>query len=271
MLRVGRHLRLGGVRAAPPRRPRSPTPYWPRTESSNRIGAHGPQQLGLLVAHRVGVERRGRLHRHQRKHLEQVVLDDVADDSGLLVEPGPVLDADRLGDGDLHVVDVAVVPDRLEDRVGEPEREDVLDRLLAQVVVDADRSAAPGTAGGRSRPARARTRGRGRTASRSPPGRTPAGCSAWRRPSAGRSPGRSWTVWTGRTPGCPRCRARRRPGSSVLAERVEVGVVVEPAGVVVQPRGERRPEVLVDRRARVGLDRRLGKAAEPSSSMSVRA
>ena len=43
-----------------------------------------------------------------------------------------------LGDGDLHVVDVAVVPDRLEDRVGEPEHEDVLHRLLAQVMVDAE-------------------------------------------------------------------------------------------------------------------------------------
>ena len=58
-----------------------------------------------------------RLHRHQRQHLEQVVLDDVADDAGLLVEGGAVLDAQRLGHGQLHVVDVAVVPDRLEDRV----------------------------------------------------------------------------------------------------------------------------------------------------------
>ena len=48
------------------------------------------------------------------------------------------LDAERFGDGDLHVVDVLVVPDRLEDRVGEPQRQQVLHRLLAQVVVDAE-------------------------------------------------------------------------------------------------------------------------------------
>jgi hypothetical protein len=35
------------------------------------------------------------------------------------------------------VIDVAAVPDRLEDAVAEPECQDVLDRLLAEVVVDA--------------------------------------------------------------------------------------------------------------------------------------
>ena len=35
------------------------------------------------------------------------------------------------------MVDVVAVPDRLEDRVGEAKDQDVLDRFLAQVVVDA--------------------------------------------------------------------------------------------------------------------------------------
>ena len=55
----------------------------------------------------------------------------------LLVVAGAALDADRLGDGDLDVVDVVAVPDRLEQDVGEAEGEDVLDRFLAEVVVDA--------------------------------------------------------------------------------------------------------------------------------------
>ena len=46
--------------------------------------------------------------------------------------------ADVLGRGDLDVVDVVAVPDRLEQPVGEAEREHVLDGLLAQVVVDAE-------------------------------------------------------------------------------------------------------------------------------------
>ncbi len=38
---------------------------------------------------------------------------------------------------DLNVIDVVPVPDRLENAVGKPESEDVLNRLLAEVVIDA--------------------------------------------------------------------------------------------------------------------------------------
>ena len=65
-----------------------------------------------------------------------MVLGDVAEGTGLLVEAAAVLDAERFGDGDLDVVDVAPVPDGLEDGVGEAQGEDVLDRLLPEVVVD---------------------------------------------------------------------------------------------------------------------------------------
>ena len=80
----------------------------------------------------------GRLHQREREHLHEVVLDDVPQRPGLLVELAAALDAEALGDHHLDVVDVAPVPDRLEDRVGEPQRQDVLHRLLAHVVVDAE-------------------------------------------------------------------------------------------------------------------------------------
>ena len=73
-------------------------------------------------------------------------------------------------DGHLHVVHVSAVPDRLEDAVREPERQDVLDRFLPQVVIDAvdlRLGAAPWTA---RRSARGRSPGRSRTASRRSPG-----------------------------------------------------------------------------------------------------
>ena len=73
----------------------------------------------------------------RREQLQQVVLEDVAARAGLLVERAAALDAEVLGHGDLHVVDVAPVPERLEDAVAEAEDEQVADRLLAQVVVDA--------------------------------------------------------------------------------------------------------------------------------------
>ena len=64
--------------------------------------------------------------------------DHVPERAGALVEAGPALDRELLGHVDLNVVDVVAVPDRLEHAVREPEREDVLDRLLAQEVVDAE-------------------------------------------------------------------------------------------------------------------------------------
>jgi hypothetical protein len=65
-----------------------------------------------------------------------VVLEDIADRACRLVEHRAALDADRLGDGDLDVVDELAVPQRLEDPVREAKRQQVLDRLLPEVVVD---------------------------------------------------------------------------------------------------------------------------------------
>ncbi len=98
--------------------------------------AHVAQHLGLLVADRLVVRPARRLHREVADDLQEVVLDDVADDAGLLVELPPPRDPEALGHRDLDVLDVVAVPDRLEEGVRESEVEDVLDRLLAEVVVD---------------------------------------------------------------------------------------------------------------------------------------
>ncbi len=94
------------------------------------------EHLHLLVTDRLGRERRGRLHRDEREELEDVVLHDVPHDAGVLVVRAAPLDPELLGDRDLHVVDVAPVPDRLEHPVREPEHHQVLDRLLPEVVID---------------------------------------------------------------------------------------------------------------------------------------
>ena len=62
----------------------------------------------------------------------------VAIGAGLLVEGDAVADVEGLGHVDLHMVDEIAVPDRLEQAVGEPEGEDVLRRLLAEEMVDAE-------------------------------------------------------------------------------------------------------------------------------------
>ena len=123
-------------------RSRSPAPYWPRTANCVDLlradRADRLVDLHLLVADADRVQRRRRLHRDQRHELEHVVLHHVAQCAALVVVPAAVADAERLADRDLHVVDVLVVPDRLEDRVGEPHHHQVLHRLLAEVMVDAE-------------------------------------------------------------------------------------------------------------------------------------
>ena len=47
-------------------------------------------------------------------------------------------DPDVFGHGDLYVVDVVRVPQRLEELVGKPQSQDVLDRLFAKVVVNSE-------------------------------------------------------------------------------------------------------------------------------------
>ena len=64
--------------------------------------------------------------------------DHVPEGARLLVEARPHPDPEGLGDVDLDVADVVPVPDRLVHPVGEPHREEVLDRVPPEVVVDAE-------------------------------------------------------------------------------------------------------------------------------------
>ena len=100
------------------------------------LGLDRGEHLGLLRAHRMGVESRRRLHRDQRQQLEQMVRHHVAQRAGRVVEAAAVADAELLVDGDLHVIDVVAVPDRLEHAVGEAQHQDVLDRFLAEIMID---------------------------------------------------------------------------------------------------------------------------------------
>ena len=99
--------------------------------------ANGLKDLHLLIAHAVAGDRGGRLHGHEREHGEDVVLHHVARHAGVVVVAAAQLHAEFLGDGDLHIVDVAAVPDRLEHAVPEAEDHDVLHGFFSKVVVDA--------------------------------------------------------------------------------------------------------------------------------------
>ena len=66
-----------------------------------------------------------------------MVLHHVAQGPGLFVVGAARLHADGLGHRDLHVGYVIAVPERLVDLVGEAQDEEVLDRFLPEIVVDA--------------------------------------------------------------------------------------------------------------------------------------
>ena len=66
-----------------------------------------------------------------------MVLHHVAQRARVLVVTRPRADAFLLGDRDLHVIDVLLVEQRLEDAVREPHHENVLDRFLPEIVIDA--------------------------------------------------------------------------------------------------------------------------------------
>ena len=62
----------------------------------------------------------------------------VAIGAGGLVEGRATSEPERLRHIDLYVIDEVAVPDRLEKAIGETERQDVLRRLLAQKMIDAE-------------------------------------------------------------------------------------------------------------------------------------
>jgi hypothetical protein len=83
------------------------------------------------------VHQRWWLHGEQRHHLQQVILHDVTDRPRLIVEPAAALDAEALRHGDLDALDVVPVPNRLQEGIGKAKEEEILHRLLAEVMVDA--------------------------------------------------------------------------------------------------------------------------------------
>jgi hypothetical protein len=83
-----------------------------------------------------GVKADGWFHRHHRKQREKVIWHHVAQGAGRLVKGPAPLHSDRFGSRNLHVVNAVAIPDRLEKAIGETKRHDVLDRVLAEKVIN---------------------------------------------------------------------------------------------------------------------------------------
>src|ERR1039458_9517107 len=66
-----------------------------------------------------------------------MILDHIVQRAGFLVVGAAAFHADGFGTRNLDVVHIPAIPQRLEDAVAEAERQDVLDGLFAEIVVDA--------------------------------------------------------------------------------------------------------------------------------------
>ena len=66
-----------------------------------------------------------------------MILDHITHDPGGIVIAGTGPNAFGFSHSDLHVINIVVIPDRFEARIGETEDQHVLDRLFPQVVIDA--------------------------------------------------------------------------------------------------------------------------------------
>src|SRR6266849_8893418 len=76
------------------------------------------------------------LHRDQSEDFHRVILQYVAERSGLFIKWPPSLDTDGFRERKLYPVNVVPIPDRLEDSIAETKEENVLHRLFAEIVID---------------------------------------------------------------------------------------------------------------------------------------
>ena len=122
-------LPVGRARAILPER--NKPQHVQRTQRDNPA-----QHLGLFVAYGIGGKGVGRFHRQKAKQLQQVIRHHIPQRAGLFIIAAPMLHPETLRHGDLHMVDVLAIPDRLEDPVGKPEDQNILHRLFPEIVID---------------------------------------------------------------------------------------------------------------------------------------
>ena len=134
-------------------------------------------------------------------------------------------DADFLVDRDLDMVDVIAIPDRLEHAVGKAQHQDVLHRLLAEVMIDPVNLVLVDDLEQFVVQRAWRKRGRCRTAFRSPAAAMrailPSACRCGRVPA--RSARTRWAASPDKTAGCRRFERLASSFSSLLAHRIERG------------------------------------------------
>src|SRR5258706_379020 len=76
------------------------------------------------------------LHRNQSEDFHRVILQYVAERPGLFIKWPPSLYTHGFRKRKLYTLNVVPVPDRFEDSIAETEKENVLHRFFAEIVID---------------------------------------------------------------------------------------------------------------------------------------
>jgi len=91
---------------------------------ANNVGTHffgadqwsqRAQNFDFFVADRIGMKIERGLHGHEAEKLHQVILHHVAQGTGSFVVSAATFHTERFGGGNLHVIDVTMIPERLPD------------------------------------------------------------------------------------------------------------------------------------------------------------
>src|SRR5947207_4528953 len=97
----------------------------------------GPQDLHFFIADGIRIKGDGWLHCCQAENLHNVVLYHVTNSPGLLIVLCARADAQALSNYNLYMVNILCIPERLKDTIGEAECQQILNGLLAHIVINA--------------------------------------------------------------------------------------------------------------------------------------
>src|SRR5262249_30647748 len=98
---------------------------------------HGFQQAGLLVSLSFTLFTGRWVHGEIGQDLQHMILDHIANRARLVVKLSSILDPETLSHRDLNTSYIVTIPYRFQHRVREAGIENVLDRLLTKVVINA--------------------------------------------------------------------------------------------------------------------------------------
>ena len=99
---------------------------------------HSSKDLFLLCTKIFSLERNGLFHSGQSKKLKEVVLNNVTGSTDAVVVTGTATHTNVFSHGDLDVVHVLCVPQGLKKLVCKAQRQDVLNCLFTEIVVNAE-------------------------------------------------------------------------------------------------------------------------------------